>query len=91
MGVAPLNRDSGAYRGRRTTWGGRASVRTVLYMATLSATRVNPDIRAFYERLVARGKPKKVALVAASRKMLIMINALVRDGRHWQEEYPATA
>ena len=91
VGVAPLNRDSGAYRGRRTTWGGRASVRTVLYMATLSATRVNPDIRAFYERLVARGKPKKVALVAASRKMLIMINALVRDGRHWQEEYPATA
>ena len=90
-GVAPINRDSGAYRGRRTTWGGRAGVRTVLYRATLSATQSNPEIQAFYERLVARGKPKKVALVAAMRKMLIMLNALVRDGRHWQEVYPANA
>jgi len=91
VGVAPINRDSGAYRGRRTTWGGRASVRTVLYMATLSATRANPYVRTFYQRLVASGKPKKVAQVAAMRKMLVMLNALVRDGRHWQEEYPATA
>ena len=91
VGIAPINRDSGAYRGRRTTWGGRAGVRAVLYMATLSATRSNPEIKAFYERLVARGKPKKVALVAAMRKMLVMLNAMVRDGRHWQEVYPAHA
>ena len=91
VGIAPLNRDSGAFRGRRTTWGGRASVRAVLYMATLSAAQSNPDIRTFYQRLVARGKPKKVAQVAAMRKMLIMLNALVRDGRHWQEVYPAHA
>lgn len=91
VGVAPLNRDSGAYRGRRTTWGGRARIRAVLYMATLSAAQSNPYIQTFYQRLVARGKPKKVAQVAAMRKMLIMLNALVRDGRHWQEEYPATA
>ncbi len=90
VSVAPLNRDSGAYRGRRTTWGGRASVRAVLYLSILSAAQSNPDIR-FYQRLIARGKPKKVAQVAAIRKMLIMLNALVRDGRHWQEEYPATA
>ena len=91
VGVAPLNRDSGAYRGRRTTWGGRARIRAVLYMATLSATQHNPYVRPFYERLLARGKPKKVAQVAAMRKMLIMLNALVRDGRHWQEVYPAHA
>ena len=91
VGIAPINRDSGAFRGRRTTWGGRAGVRAVLYMATLSATRSNPEIKAFYERLVARGKPKKVALVAAMRKMLVMLNAMVRDGRHWQEVYPAHA
>jgi len=60
-------------------------------MATLSATRANPYVRIFYQRLVASGNPKKVALVAASRKMLIMLNALIRDGRRWQEDYPSNA
>jgi transposase len=78
-GVAPLSRDSGMQRGQRTTWGGRAPVRTALYMATLVATRHNPIIRAFYARLVARGKIKKVALVAAMRKLLTILNAMLRD------------
>jgi len=78
-GVAPLSRDSGMQRGQRTTWGGRASVRTALYMATLVATKHNPVIRDFYARLVARGKLKKVALVAAMRKLLTILNAIMRD------------
>jgi len=78
-GLAPLNRDSGTRRGQRTIWGGRATVRTALYMATLVATRFNPVIKDFYTRLVARGKAKKVALVAAMRKLLIILNAKLRD------------
>lgn len=78
-GVAPLNRDSGSRRGRRVIWGGRSSVRAALYMATLVATRHNPLIRDFYVRLVSRGKLKKVALVAAMRKLLTILNALLRD------------
>lgn len=79
VGVAPFNRDSGHYRGRQSTWGGRASVRSVLYMAALVATRHNPVIRPFYERLLRAGKPKKVALVACMRKLLTILNAIARD------------
>lgn len=80
VGVAPFNRDSGRLRGRRVIWGGRESVRRVLYMATLSATRHNPTIQRFYARLVEAGKPKKVAIVASMRKLLGILNAMVRDG-----------
>lgn len=79
VGVAPFNRDSGHFRGRQSTWGGRAEVRKVLYMATLVATRHNPVIQAFYQRLVAAGKPKKVAHVACMRKLLTILNAIARD------------
>ncbi len=84
VGVAPFNRDRGHCRGRRTIWGGQASVRQVLYMATISATRAHPTIRAFYTRLVAKGKPKKVALVAAMHKRLLLLNAVMRDQTPWQ-------
>ena len=77
-GIAPLNRDSGQMRGRRQIWGGRASIRAVLYMATLSAVRHNPLIRSFYERLLAQGKAKKVAQVACMRKLLTLLNAMLR-------------
>lgn len=87
VGVAPLNRDSGTYRGKRSIWGGRATVRAVLYMATLSAVRANPALRAFYKRLVANGKPKKVALTAAMRKLLTILNAIVRDQRPWDPTF----
>ncbi len=83
VGVAPLNDDSGTRRGKRTTWGGRVTVRTTLYMATLSAVRFNPVIRAFYVRLQANGKPKAVALVACMRKLLTILNAMVRHGTTW--------
>lgn len=84
VGVAPLNRDSGRSRGRRTVWGGRSEVRAVLYMGALVATRHNPVIRAFYERLIAAGKPKKVALTACMRKLLIALNAMVRHQSPWR-------
>lgn len=83
VGVAPLNRDSGTFRGRRTIWGGRGQVRAVLYMAALAATRFNAMIRPFYERLLVAGKPKKVALVACMRKLLTILNAMLRDQRAW--------
>jgi len=86
VGVAPLNRDSGTLRGRRAVWGGRAAVRTTLYMATLRATRCNPVILAFYTRLVAAGKPKKVALVACMHKLLSILNAMVKHQQHWQAQ-----
>jgi transposase len=79
VGVAPLNRDSGTLRGRRTVWGGRAQVRRTLYMATLTAVRYNPILQLFYERLRAAGKPVKVALVACMRKLLTILNAMLRD------------
>jgi transposase len=85
VGVAPLNRDSGQYRGRRCVWGGRARVRATLYMAALVATRWNPVLRSCYQRLLASGKAKKVALVACMRKLLTILNAMVRDGTAWQE------
>jgi len=84
VGVAPLNRDSGTLRGRRTIWGGRSQVRSALYMAALVAARHNPVIRVFYERLVAAGKPKKVALIACMRKFLTILNAMIRHHSPWQ-------
>lgn len=87
VGVAPVNRDSGTMRGRRTIFGGRSGVRTTLYMATLVATRFNPVIKAFYTRLVAAGKPKKVALVACMRKLLTILNAMLRKNEEWNELY----
>ena len=83
IGVAPLARDSGKVRGRRQIWGGRAHVRSVLYMATLSAIRSNPAIAAYHARLVAQGKPRKVAVVACMRKLLITLNAMLRTGQTW--------
>jgi transposase len=84
IGVAPLNRDSGTLRGRRMIAGGRPHVRRVLYMAALVAIRHNPAIAAFYARLTAAGRPKKVALVAAMRKLLTILNAILRERRPWQ-------
>lgn len=84
-GLAPLNQDSGKARGKRHVWGGRAIVRSTLHMAMLSAVRFNPVIRVFYERLIAAGKPKKVALVACSHKLLRILNAMARTGEPWNE------
>lgn len=83
VGVAPLSRDSGTMRGRRFVQGGRATVRAVLYMAALVATKRNPVIRAFYLRLLAAGKPKKLALVACMRKLLTILNVMVRSAQRW--------
>lgn len=83
VGLAPFNQDSGTMRGRRRIWGGRARVRTSLYMPALVGTRWNPILKAFYARLLAAGKPKKVALVACMHKLLIIVNAVIRDGRPW--------
>jgi len=85
VGVAPFNRDSGKLRGKRMICGGRAQVRRALYMATLAATRFNPVIARFYQRLVIAGKPKKLALVACMRKLLTILNAMVRSGKPWDE------
>lgn len=86
VGVAPLNCDSGTLRGRRTIWGGRAHVRTVLYMGTLVATRFNPRIKAFYQRLLAAGKLKKVALTACMHKLLTILNAMLKHRKAWQAQ-----
>jgi transposase len=86
VGIAPLNRDSGTMRGRRTVWGGRAKLRAVLYMAALVASRRNPIIAAFYQRLLDAGKVKKVALVACMRKLLTILNAILRTMTVWQPE-----
>jgi transposase len=88
VGVAPLNRDSGTRHGPRTTWGGRAPVRATLYMATLVATRHNPVIRTFYQRLRQAGKPPKVALVAAMHKLLTILNAIVKHQKPWAPATP---
>lgn len=89
VGVAPLNRDSGLFHGRRLVWGGRADVRATLYMATLSAVRFNPIIRAFYQRLRGGGKKPKVALTACMRKLIVILNAMVRNGEKWRYEHNA--
>ncbi len=86
VGVAPLNRDSGTLRGKRTVWGGRAPIRAALYMAALVASRFNPVIRAFYHRLCAAGKAKKVALTACMRKLLIILNAMLKHRTPWRTE-----
>jgi transposase len=91
VGVAPLNNDSGKSEGKRTMWGGRAAVRSVLYMASLTAIRFNPTIRAFSDRLVAKGKASKVVLVACMRKLLTILNAMARDGSHWVPQLAAGA
>ena len=88
-GLAPLNNDSGNARGKRSTWGGRSIVRCALYMATLSAVRCNPVIKVFYQRLLATGKPKKVALTACSHKLLRILNAMARTGQPWNESLHA--
>ena len=92
VGVAPFNRDSGAWRGRRSCWGGRAQVRAALSMAALTATRVNPTLRACYQRLIATGKPPQVALVACMRKLLVLCNALCKCQTTWDPTmaYPLT-
>lgn len=84
VGVAPLNRDSGAFRGRRSVWGGRSRVRKNLYMGALVASRYNPVIRSFHARLVETGKPNKVVLVACMRKLLLILNDMVRRGDPWR-------
>ena len=86
-GLAPLNQDSGKARGKRHVWGGRSVVRSTLHMATLSAMRFNPVIKTFYDRLIAAGKPKKVAITACSHKMLRILNAMARTGQPWNDEF----
>lgn len=90
IGVASFNRDSGQMRGKRTTFGGRADVRRVLYMATLAAIRFNQVIQRFYERLVTAGKPKKVAIVACMRKLITILNAMVKSQKKWDESLHLT-
>ena len=87
VGVAPLNRDSGSLRGKRTVWGGRASVRAALYMGALVATRWNPLLRTFYLRLCDAGKPKKVVLTACMHKLLTILNAILKHRSPWQPNY----
>lgn len=87
VGVAPYPHESGKFKGRRTIWGGRAGVRTMLYMAALSAVRHNPPLRAHYRLLLERGKAKKLALVACMRKLLITLNAILRDSMPWNPNY----
>lgn len=91
VGVAPMNRDSGTYRGKRTVWGGRSRIRQALYMATLTAIRHNPSIQPFYDRLVAAGKPKKVAITACMRKLLTVLNAVVKRDQFWYASYAQPA
>lgn len=90
VGVAPFNRDSGQWRGRRAIWGGRTAVRNTLYMAALVASRHNALLRIFYQRLRAAGKPAKVALVAVMRKLLTIVNAMMKDERRWNPEAAST-
>jgi transposase len=89
VGIAPMNNDSGYFRGKRRIKGGRSNVRTVLYMATLSAIRFNPVIKVFYDRLLNAGKLKKVAIVACMRKLLTILNAMIRDHQSWLSGIPA--
>jgi len=88
VGVAPFNRDSGTLRGKRAVWGGRSRIRAALYMAALVASRHNPVISAFYQRLLAAGKAKKVALTACMRKLLVILNAMLKHHSSWQSLNP---
>ena len=85
IGVAPTNRDSGTLRGKRTTGGGRVDVRNALYMPTIVAKKHNPKIKAFYEKLLANGKSKMVALIAAMRKLITILNVMIRDQKTWKQ------
>ena len=91
VGVCPFNRDSGTQRGRRTIFGGRADVRAVLYMGALAAIRSNPIIKAFYTRLIKAGKLPKVAITACMRKLLTILNAMLRNNQKWCHDYPTIA
>ena len=91
VGVAPLSRDSGKFRGARSCWGGRAKVRAVLYMSTLVAVQRNPEVKEFYERLLKAGKPRKVALTACMRKLLTILNAMVKNGAKWEVDHALNA
>ena len=90
VGVAPFNRDSGPHRGKRSVGGGRATVRSTLYMGALVASRRNPVLREFYQRLLEAGKPKKVALTACMRKLLTILNSMVRTGQKWDPIIPTS-
>ena len=89
IGVAPMNKDSGQYQGKRSCRGGRYQVRTVMYMAMLSTIQCNPVIKKKYQQLLQQGKPKKVALIACVRKMIVILNAMVRDNQPWNEKLMA--
>jgi transposase len=91
IGVAPLARDSGRWRGQRTCWGGRAEVRAMLYMATVTSVRCNPTQRARYQRLREAGKPAKLALTACMRSLLVLLNAMMKTGQHWAAPSPTPA
>ena len=84
IGVAPINRESGLFKGHQKIQGGRPQVRTVLYMAIMSAMQSNPVFKATYQRLLAAGKPKKVAIIACIRKMIVILNSMLRDGVSWE-------
>ena len=86
IGVAPITRESGRFKGKRMIQGGRAQVRTVMYMAMMSAIQCNPVFKATYKRLLAAGKPKKVAIVACMRKMVVTLNSMLRDGVMWDKD-----
>lgn len=90
VGVAPTNRDSGTLRGKRTTGGGRSEIRTALFMPTIVAKQHNPKIKAFYDRLVDNGKPKMVALIAAMRKLIIILNVMLREEKTWNQSTKTT-
>lgn len=87
IGVAPFNRESGSYKGQRRIRGGRYQVRTVMFMAMMSAIQCNPVFKAKYQQLVAQGKPKKLAIIACVRKMIVILNFMLREGAHWDPEY----
>ncbi len=91
VGVAPLNHDSGTMRGKRSPWGGRPQVRAALYMAALVASRHNPVIKEFYQRLRLAGKPAKVALTACMRKLLVILNAMLKNRTYWNPQLPIAA
>jgi transposase len=86
VGVAPFNRESGRYRGKQTIRGGRGPVRSVLYMGALAAIRHNPVIRVFYQRLFEAGKPRKVAITACMRKLLVILNTMIKNGTCWKHQ-----
>ena len=85
VGIAPMNKDSGGFKGKRQIRGGRHKVRTVLFVSMLSSIQCHPKLKPMYQRLVAAGKPKKVAIVACMRKQLIILNTMMKNGTHWDE------